>query len=237
MNSAKFRFPILVLVSLAILCHRASGQAIPDGYKLVYQQDFTHPKSLQDFEFSDRSQWHLTSDSARSLECTEKGGYEPVYRSPFTIALMKKKMVGSFILEVDLLQTGREYGHRDMVVVFDFVDDTHFHYTHIATESDDLAHQIMKVDGEPRKKISSWTSKGINWGNHQWRRVRIERDADVGSIKVFFEGELVQEANDKDFPFGAIGFGSFDDSGKIDNIKIWAREAKSIKKKLLPRAK
>ena len=32
----------------------------------------------------------------------------------------------------------------------------------------------------------------------------------------------VQVADDKTFDFGYIGFGSFDDTGKIDNIRVYA---------------
>jgi hypothetical protein len=91
---------------------------------------------------------------------------------------------------------------------------------------DDQAHQIMIVNDAPRKKISSFTSKGIDWGNNQWHKVRVERDSESGSIKILFDGVLIQEANDKTFGEGYIGFGSFDDSGKIDNIKIWAQDFK-----------
>jgi hypothetical protein len=35
---------------------------------------------------------------------------------------------------------------------------------------------------------------------------------------------MIQEANDKTFGKGYMGFGSFDDSGKIDNIRIWAKD-------------
>ena len=31
----------------------------------------------------------------------------------------------------------------------------------------------------------------------------------------------IMEATDHHFDFGRIGFGSFDDTGRFDNIKIW----------------
>jgi hypothetical protein len=134
-------------------------------------------------------------------------------------------VVESFVLEADLLQTGKEYGHRDMCIAFGFQDPSHFYYVHMATKMDDNAHQIMLVNGAPRKKISSFTTEGINWGESQWHKVRVERNTEQGSIKVFFDGKLIEEASDKTFGAGHIGFGSFDDSGKIDNIKIWAKDS------------
>lgn len=90
---------------------------------------------------------------------------------------------------------------------------------------DDNAHQVMIVNGAPRKKISSFTTTGINWGSDQWHRIRLERNISTGSIRVFFNGALIQESTDKTFGKGHIGFGSFDDSGKVDNIKIWSPDA------------
>jgi hypothetical protein len=53
--------------------------------------------------------------------------------------------------------------------------------------------------------------------------VRLERKLSDGTIKVFFDDMIhpIMVAEDKTFGEGYIGFGSFDDTGKIDNIKIW----------------
>ncbi|HEY0741356.1 MAG TPA: hypothetical protein VGD40_07840, partial [Chryseosolibacter sp.] len=136
---------------------------------------------------------------------------------------------GSFVLEADLLQTGKEYGHRDMCIIFGFQDPSHFYYSHIASKMDDNAHQIMIVNNAPRIKISSFTTQGVEWGNNVWHKVRVERSIESGSIKIFYDGTLIEEATDKTFGKGYIGFGSFDDSGKIDNVKIWAEESETVK--------
>ena len=64
----------------------------------------------------------------------------------------------------------------------------------------------------------------MNWGQNVWHRIRIERRASTGSIRVFFDDLTtpIMEATDTSFTEGRIGFGSFDDTGKIDNIRIWA---------------
>ena len=116
-----------------------------------------------------------------------------------------------------------------MCVIFGFQDPAHFYYAHIATKMDDNAHQIMIVNSAPRTKISSFTTQGVDWGDQVWHKVRVERNAERGSIKIFFDGTLIEEANDKTFAKGYIGFGSFDDSGKIDNVKIWSNESEKSK--------
>ncbi|MEL6923922.1 MAG: hypothetical protein AAFO94_07730, partial [Bacteroidota bacterium] len=52
----------------------------------------------------------------------------------------------------------------------------------------------------------------------------IEREVDSGAIRVFFDdmSTPIMEATDTHFDAGHIGFGSFDDTGRFDNIKIWA---------------
>jgi hypothetical protein len=53
--------------------------------------------------------------------------------------------------------------------------------------------------------------------------VRLERKASDGTIRVFFDdmSTPVMTANDRTHGAGAIGFGSFDDTGKIANIRVW----------------
>src|SRR5437867_163400 len=55
-------------------------------------------------------------------------------------------------------------------------------------------------------------------------KVRIERNTTDGTIKVYFDdlSKPIMVAKDKTFASGYVGFGSFDDKGKIDNVKVWA---------------
>ena len=220
----KLKYAILSLV-IAFIFASAQGQKKPKNYKVVYEQSFDSPEARKDFVFTQEDKWIL-SDGKKSeaLEFTGISDYQPPHRSPHTLGFIKDLVVGSFILEADMLQTGKEYGHRDMCIAFGFRDPAHYYYSHIATAMDDNAHQIMLVNDAPRRKISTFTTKGVDWGKEKWNRVRLERNIEDGTIKVFFNGTLVEEAKDTTFGEGHIGFGSFDDSGKIDNIRIWAAE-------------
>ena len=53
--------------------------------------------------------------------------------------------------------------------------------------------------------------------------MRLERKVADGSIKVFFDDltKPIMLARDKTLGRGYIGFGSFSDIGKFDNLKIW----------------
>lgn len=205
---------------------------IPEGYNLQYRTDFKKAEELKDFEFSDPDIWKLSPDceATHTLESLGKGNYQPPVRSPHVIALIANQQYGDFILEANLQQTGREYGHRDMCIFFNFVDSSHFYYVHMATKTDDHAHNIFIVNNEPRIKITTKNTDGVNWGNG-WHKVRLIRDTQSGKIELYFDDmeTPIMTAEDKTFSKGYIGFGSFDDLGKVDNIRIWAPTA--IKKK------
>jgi hypothetical protein len=216
---------VKIIILLTMTSSLVSAQELPLGYTLVYDQTFATDKAIQDFRFTQPGKWqYCEGQEGKGLEFTGISDYQPPFRSPHTIGIVNSLLVGSFVLEADLLQTGKEYGHRDMCIIFGFKDPSHFYYTHIASAMDDNAHQVMLVNEAPRAKISSFTTKGVDWGNNQWHKVRVERNIDNGSTKVYFDGVLIEEATDKTLGKGYIGFGSFDDSGKIDNVKVWAKD-------------
>ncbi|MEP1487356.1 MAG: hypothetical protein ABJK28_02895 [Algibacter sp.] len=210
-----------------------SQTLIPDGYQLIYAQDFESPQAIRDFEMTDDKAWRIVKDkTGKKIELFGKSDYESHVRSPFNIALIKDVFVGDFILEATLNQTGKEYGHRDLCLFFGVNSPTNFYYVHIASKTDKYANNIFIVNDEPRTKISLKTTEGTNWGEtNSWHKVRIERKVDEGSIKIYFDDMTtpIMEANDTHFIEGQLGIGSFDDTGKFDNIKIWSN--KSLEKK------
>ena len=222
-----------LFVLFSILTIKGQETAIPESYKLLYEQDFSSPTAIYDFEMSDASAWRLDAGEESTLTLFGKSNYKARVRSPFNIALLKNLWVGDFILEVDLSQSGREYGHRDLCLFFSAKDPTNFYYVHMATKADDHANNIFLVNDAPRVKIASKTSDGTNWGaTNSWHKVRIERTVADGTIKVFFDDmeNPIMEATDTHFDIGRIGFGSFDDTGRFDNIRIWGPQIEKIDK-------
>jgi hypothetical protein len=69
--------------------------------------------------------------------------------------------------------------------------------------------------------IAKKRTEGTRWDDN-WHRVKLVRDIESGSIEVFFDGKSIMTAVDKTFGNGRIGVGSFDDTGKFDNIKMWS---------------
>jgi hypothetical protein len=197
----------------------------PPGFTLQYEQNFSSPDALQGYVMSDPGAWIVRSGPLHgALELTRQSQYQPPVRSPVNIALIANRQFDDFVLECDLLQTGREYGHRDMCLFFGFQNPTNFYYVHLATSADENAHNIFIVRNAPRTRIARHTNQGVRWGSNSWHRVRLERRAATGTIRVWFDDlrEPIMVATDPTFATGAIGFGSFDDTGQVANVRIWA---------------
>ncbi len=242
MNLLRFRFwhrfparvPVLALAGLFAVAAPAAeaadpapaGGPLPPGYRLLYQQDFAGPEALADFEFSDPAAWRWTAGAdgrPGALELFQQSRYRPRVRSPVNVALLRAPEFGDFILEADLHQTGREYGHRDLCLFLAAKDPANFYYVHLASRADPNAHNIFLVNDAPRTNIATRATAGVDWGAGQWHRVRVERTVADGIIRVFFNdlSAPIMEASDRHFDFGRIGFGSFDDTGKFARVRIW----------------
>ncbi|MCX8064401.1 MAG: hypothetical protein N3G21_04435 [Candidatus Hydrogenedentes bacterium] len=200
-------------------------------YLIAESSTQKHPDFIEDFE-SGISKWEMTDSNAWALSKDESGNhllclmgpsnYEPPVRSPKSIAILKEMEWEDFVLEVDVKQTGKEYGHRDLCFFFGYQDPTHYYYIHIATKADEHAHSVFLVNGAPRISIAKERTEGVEWGNN-FHKIRIIRDSKEGKIEAYFDNmsKPIMVAEDKTFIKGKIGLGSFDDTGCFDNLKIW----------------
>ena len=209
-------------------------------WPIVYKQKFLSQRTLADFAFTDavRWEWHQQGDQ-HGLKLLGGSQYKPTHRSPTSIALIKSVEVLDFDLDVDLMQTGRNYGHRDMCVFFGFQSPSRFYYTHMATKPDANAHNIFRVKDAPRTNMAPVAKNGIDWGDATWNHVHIERRVKDGSIHVYWndQEEPILSATDTSFDWGRIGFGSFDDSGIVANIVLRAPLTRSVNGMVNPFAK
>ena len=230
---------VLVAAAAAPAEPRPAGP-LPEGYTLIYANDFDSDDALGSLVATDANAWRLSEgkgDKSKALEQFQASKYKYKVRSPFNIGLIGDRTFGDFVLECDMLQTGKDYGHRDMCIFFGLRERSHFYYVHMATKTDDHAHNVFIVNDQPRTKISHKTTAGVDWGKDQWQHVRLERDAKAGTIKVFWNDMKtpIMEAKDDTFKEGYIGFGTFDDTGKVDNVRVWGPKdsAKEVQKREL----
>ena len=213
----------IVLVGGPLLAAPPAG--VPEKYSLLYEQDLAAADAMKDFTFTDPAAWKFAPDAKTpAMWLFQQSEYKPPHRSPFNFALISGKKFGNAVVQANLCQDGREYPHRDMVVVFGYQNPAQFYYVHIASARDDHANNIFIVNKADRVKISKTSNDGNKWGAvDQWHTVRVERTVADGAIKVYFDDlkTPIMTAEDKTFGPGWVGFGSFDDTGKVAKVKVW----------------
>ncbi len=175
--------------------------------------------------------WAPTDPGAWTVKTTEQGTvysqhkkrsqYEPPFRSPYNISLLKDNVVSDFVLEAKVLSTHPDYGHRDVCLVFGYQDPAHFYYVHLGKQADEHANQIFIVNDAARKKISLTSTPGTNWDD-QWHHVKVVRRVEAGTIEVYFDDmdKPVMTARDQTFRWGRIGIGTFDDTSDWAHVKL-----------------
>lgn len=210
------------------------GENLPEGYELIFENDFSNPESLSLFQFTDPATWRL--DKRLELPCLNLfkgvGKYKPPVRSPFSFALINDLQVKDFVMEMDVESTDLLGGnHRDACFVFGFTEADSFYYAHVAAVPDPHSHNLFVVDKEPRVKFASFYNQGIQWGKTIRNRIRIERCGSKGTIALYFNdmSTPVLEGTDTRFEWGHLGFGSFDNSCCFYEIKVYAPETKTEK--------
>ncbi|HOV73759.1 MAG TPA: hypothetical protein P5318_10550 [Candidatus Hydrogenedentes bacterium] len=194
-----------------------------NGLPLVFTEDFE--KGCERWAPTDANAWKIVEENGNHVySLFQQSNYQPPVRSPKNIAWIKDLKLTDFVLEAKIKQTGREYGHRDFCVFLGGNDPSHFYYVHMATKADDHANSIFLVNGAPRVSIAKDRTNGTAWDD-TYHTVRIVRDTGAGLIHVFRDdmSKPIMTAEDKTFPSGGIGFGSFDDTGNVDDIRIWGK--------------
>ncbi len=120
--------------------------------------------------------------------------------------------------------------HRDLVVIFNYQDPTHFYYVHFSAVSDDVHNIIGLVDGKDRVKINHEPSGQsiARLNDLEFHDFRLTYNADSGEIKAYLDDMKtpILTAKDKTLDHGLVGVGSFDDTGSFDDIKLWGERFK-----------
>ena len=218
----------LLLCSVVIfeLSAVAEEFAAPEGMTLIYQHDFQDGQAER-YQPTDVSAWKLQAEGDNQfLALTKKNSnFSPPFRSPLNRTLIKDLEVSSFVMDIRFQSTIADYPHRSLCLFFGYQDDAHLYYVHFGKRTDDHANQVFIVNGAPRVKISTKTTAGTPWTD-EWHRARIVRDVGSGEITVYFDDlkTPIMTAVDRTFVKGRLGFGSFDDIGNFDDVKIYVPE-------------
>ena len=213
-----------ITVFFIITC-TALSQSLPDGYILIYHQDFSSGTAINDLRFSNPDSWKISEfKENRSLEFQHQTAYEPLFPSPRILGIIKDHIFGDFILEADLMQTGHNNEPAETGILFSIKDSSRFYYISLSDRQTDSTQGIFLVRNASLEKVSDWQTDSIVWGNNKWHKVRVERSIVNRVVNVYFDDmkKPVMTTRNPVLVMGYIGFGSFASAGRIDNIKVWA---------------
>jgi hypothetical protein len=154
-------------------------------------------------------------------------------RRPFEYAVLTEgPELGSFELEAEVrLDAPASVNNRDVIVVFGWQSDTQYYYAHLSQDNTIYAHNgIFKVDGKDRERIDDQWDGTVGAPpavtDEEWHDVRVVRCADSGDVAVYVDGlgTPLLTANDTTFAEGRVGFGSFDNTGRLRDLTVTAAE-------------
>jgi len=189
---------------------------------LLFEDDFEQGRADR-WEPTDPDAWAVIRDGENLVYALHRqSDYQPPVRSPRNISLIRDLAVADFVLELRIKSTTKDYPHRDMCIFFGWVDPTHFYYVHLGKRADAHSNSIFIVNGAPRVSIAATRTGGTNWDD-AYHVVRVVRRSATGRIKVYFDDPTrpVMTATDSTFRAGRVGVGSFDDTGCVDDVRLW----------------
>jgi len=214
MNNRKSAGILLVLLGMLLTSGSLNAQ------KVLFSSNFT------DLE----ENWEVVDDPTAErgpgqwrVGLVEMSGIKTRENTMATALLAGENDWQNYSIETSLTMASPE-GYL-VGILCGYQDPTHFYYVHIANASDAHANSIFIVDAEPRVSIAETRTEGTKWDDG-WHTVRLVRDAEKGTIEVFFDDspEPIMTAVNDSFDWGGIGVGSFDDTGQFDDIRLWGIE-------------
>jgi hypothetical protein len=159
----------------------------------------------------------------------EPGQQRPGPRRPFEYAVLTTgPEFGSVQIDAQVrIDTPVEITNRDVIIVFGWQSDTQFYYAHLSTDNTIYPHNgIFRVDNADRVRIEHQWNGMIGappaTTDQEWHNVRVTHCAETGEIAVYVDGSdlPLMTAVDNTFGFGRVGFGSFDNIGRLRDLTV-----------------
>jgi hypothetical protein len=173
------------------------------------------------WQLEDPSAWEWQGDGADTMLVLKKpSNYTPKVRRPFNLAWFGGAEWESFTLTCEARLDVFNKGNNDLCIAFGGRSESEFYYAHLGETADGVHLHLHVVNQANRKAITTNRAKTLPWQPNHWHQIKLMRDAASGSIKVWFDDQVVLEASDKTFSKGRIGLGSFDDLGAFRKVAI-----------------
>jgi hypothetical protein len=173
------------------------------------------------------SKWRFTGEQ---VILAEAGVSRPGPRRPFEYAVLT---AGPAFAAVEInarvrLDEPVEVTNRDVIIVFGHRSDTEFYYAHLSTDNTIYPHNgIFKVNNADRERIDvQWNgrSRGANPAvvDAKWHDVKVRHLPATGEVAVYLDGakDPLMTARDTTFSSGRVGFGSFDNVGRMRDLRV-----------------
>ncbi len=178
------------------------------------------------WQLEDPAAWEWQGEGEATLLVLKKPShYKPKFRRPFNLGWFGGTDLDSFTLTCEARLDVFNKGNNDVCIAFGGRSESEFYYAHLGETADGVHLQLHVVNNADRKAITTTRAKALPWKPGHWHPIKLVRDASSGSIKVWFEDQLVLEASDTTFAKGRIGFGSFDDLGAFRKVTITSASA------------
>jgi len=191
---------------------------------------------LVGYDFESGSAEGLSPKTPESWEVAEEDGsmvyrlLEPgefgEIRAPSQWSVLSEYPVGAFEFSGRFkCHTDPEILARDLLVLFNYQDPTHFYYVHFSASSDNLHNIIGLVNGADRVKISQEPpgESVYRLTDSAWHDFKVTFDPESGEIAAFIDDmeSPILTATDTTLLSGFVGVGSFDDTGSFDDLRLW----------------
>ena len=172
--------------------------------------------------------WQFPGEEAILVDA---GSARPGPRRPLEYAVLSSGPgFGSVRIDSTVrIDTPVEVKDRDVVILFGYQSDTQFYYVHLSTDNTIYPHNgIFIVNNADRRRIDDQWDEDRSRGaapaitDREWHRVRVVRCVDSGKIGVYIDNSPapLMTATDTAFLFGRVGFGSFDNTGRLRDLTL-----------------
>ncbi|MCD5312102.1 PQQ-dependent sugar dehydrogenase [Kineosporia babensis] len=174
--------------------------------------------------------------SKKTATLAQAGQSRPGPRRPFEYAVLTDgPAFGAVEIEGKVrLDTPVEITNRDVIMVFGYRSDTEFYYVHLSSDNKIYPHNgIFVVNNADRLRIDDqWDgSRGAPPAitDSEYHKVRVVHLPSTGEIAVYVDGskDPLMTATDTTFGSGRVGFGSFDNTGSLRNLRLTGTPATS----------
>ncbi len=187
------------------------------GCNARWSVDF-HDDDLSDWHLPIASHWQRVEENGNEFLRLATAGPVGDPRRPVQFALWKPGCVSDFEFDVRARRAG-----KSLLVAFGFQDRLHYYYAHISSDSGNhrVHNGIFKVNGSERYRIGgAGTPPALP--SADWHRIKVVRRVESGSIEVFVSGEAspLFSVIDRDYLYGWVGVGSFNETGDFDDFHL-----------------